>query len=77
VDAYRSIVQSANEGMEPWSTVKRLALIPDELTVDSDLMTPTMKIRRPEVRTAYADEIEALYDEDGAGGGRGVVLVEV
>ncbi len=77
VDAYRSIVQSANEGMEPWSTVKRLALVPDELTVDSDLMTPTMKIRRPEVRTAYADEIEALYDEDGAGGGRGMVLVEV
>ena len=80
VQAYRSIVQGANEGMEPWSTVKRLALIPDELTVDSDLMTPTLKIRRPEVRNAYADEIEALYDEDGAAGRRadgGVILLEV
>ena len=80
VQAYRSIVQGANEGMEPWSTVKRLALIPDELTVDSDLMTPTLKIRRPEVRNAYADEIEALYEEDGAAGRRadgGVILLEV
>ncbi|WP_103030520.1 AMP-dependent synthetase/ligase [Salinibacter altiplanensis] len=80
VDAYRSITQGANDGMEPWSTVKRLALIPDELTVESDLMTPTMKIRRPKVRTAYADEIEALYDDDGRTGqwaDEGTVLAEV
>jgi len=64
VDAFRSIVQSANEGMDPWSTVKRFALIPDELSIESGLLTPTLKIRRPEVRKAYADAIEALYEED-------------
>ena len=67
VDAYRTVVQEANEGMEPWSTVKRFALISDELTVESDLLTPTLKIRRPEVRTAYADEIEALYQDEPMG----------
>jgi long-chain acyl-CoA synthetase len=80
VDAYRAVVQGANEGMEPWSTVKRFALIPDKLTVESDLLTPTLKIRRPEVRKAYTDEIEALYDEaapTGPQGESGMVLVEV
>jgi len=80
VDAFRSIVQSANEGMDHWSTVKRFALIPDELTVESDLLTPTLKIRRPKIHKSYADEIEALYyEEDEPPSDRteqGAVLVE-
>jgi long-chain acyl-CoA synthetase len=63
-EAFRTIVKSANEGLDHWSTVKRFALLPDELTVDSDLLTPTLKIRRPNVHEAYADEIEALYYDD-------------
>ncbi|MFB6272272.1 MAG: long-chain fatty acid--CoA ligase [Salinibacter sp.] len=81
VESYRAVVKSANEGMDHWSTVKRFALIPDELTVDSELLTPTLKIRRPNVRETYADEIEALYYEnDGLPTDRterGAVLVEV
>jgi long-chain acyl-CoA synthetase len=79
VDAFRALVHSANEGMEPWSTVKRFALIPEELTIESGLLTPTLKVRRPEVRTTYADAIDALYDEDLEGQRRthGAVLVEV
>jgi long-chain acyl-CoA synthetase len=81
VDVFRSIVQSANEGMDHWSTVKRFALIPDELTVESDLLTPTLKIRRPKVHEAYTDEIEALYYEGDEPPDdrteRGAMLVEV
>ncbi len=80
VDTFRSVVEEANEGMDHWSTVKRFALIPDELTVDSDLLTPTLKIRRPQVQEAYADEINALYYEGERPverTDRGVVLVEV
>ena len=81
VDAFRAIVQGANEGMDHWSTVNRFALIPDELTVDSELLTPTLKIRRPKIHKAYADEIEALYYEEDEPPSdrteRGAVLVEV
>ncbi len=81
VNTFRSIVQGANEGMDSWSTVKRFALIPDDLTVESDLLTPTLKIRRPKVKEAYADEIEALYydgdEPPNEQTDRGVVLVEV
>ncbi|MFB6097636.1 MAG: long-chain fatty acid--CoA ligase, partial [Salinibacter sp.] len=70
-DSFRSIVQGANEGIDHWSTVKRFALIPEELTVES----------RPKVHDAYEDVIEALYYEDDDSPGdrtdRGAVLVEV
>jgi long-chain acyl-CoA synthetase len=64
IDLFQSLVDKANEGMDHWSTVKRFALIPDELTIDSGLLTPTLKIKRPKIREAYADEIQALYEEE-------------
>lgn len=63
IDLYQKLVDKANDGMDHWSTVKRFALIPKELSVESGLLTPTMKVKRPSVRTMFADEIQALYDE--------------
>jgi long-chain acyl-CoA synthetase len=63
VRAFQQLVDDANEGMDHWSTVKRFALIPDELTVESGLLTPTLKVKRPMIREAYADEMEALYED--------------
>lgn len=60
---FQELVDKANAGMDHWSTVKRFALIPKELTVESGLLTPTMKVKRPNVREVFADEIQALYDE--------------
>jgi long-chain acyl-CoA synthetase len=64
VDAFQDLVDEANEGMDPWSTVKRFALIPDELTVESGLLTPTLKVKRPPLRETYAEAIQALYAAD-------------
>jgi long-chain acyl-CoA synthetase len=63
-DAFRDLVAEANEGMDHWSTVKRFALVPDELTIESGLLTPTLKVKRPNIQKTYADEIETLYYED-------------
>jgi long-chain acyl-CoA synthetase len=64
VDVFQALVDTANEGMDHWSTVKRFALIPDELTIDAGLLTPTLKVKRPKIREAFAEEIDALYDEE-------------
>jgi long-chain acyl-CoA synthetase len=64
IELFQSLVDKANEGMDHWSTVKRFALIPDELTIDSGLLTPTLKIKRPKIREAYEDEIDALYEDE-------------
>ena len=63
VAVFQDLVDKANEGMDHWSTVKRFALIPDELTVESGLLTPTLKVKRPMIREAYGDEIAALYED--------------
>ncbi len=64
VDTFRELVAEANEGMDHWSTVKRFALIPEEPSIESGLLTPTLKMKRPEVKDTFAHEIELLYYED-------------
>ncbi|MDX1546446.1 MAG: long-chain fatty acid--CoA ligase [Rhodothermales bacterium] len=63
VARYEALVDRANEGMEPWSTIKRFVLVPDHLTVENEMLTPTLKVKRPKVRERFAKHIEALYDE--------------
>ncbi len=80
VDAFRDLVREANEGLDHWATVKRFALVPNELTIESGLLTPTLKVRRPEVQKTFAAEIDALYYEDGPPTeptDRGAVIVEL
>ena len=64
VDAVRDLVVDANEGLDHWSTVKRFALVPDELTIEAGLLTPTLKVKRPEVQKTFAAEIDALYYDE-------------
>jgi len=65
IDLYQDLVHKANEGMDHWSTVKRFALVPAALTVESGLLTPTMKVKRPKIRESFGNEIKALYSETG------------
>jgi len=64
VEVFRELVAEANEGMDHWSTVKRFALVPNELTIESGLLTPTLKVKRPNIQKTFAHEIDALYYED-------------
>jgi long-chain acyl-CoA synthetase len=72
---YRDLVAGANRDMPHWSTVKRFALVLDELTMESGHVTPKLSVRRDTVLHAYAGVVDALYR-----GGRapaGVAVVEV
>ncbi len=60
-ERFQEIVDAANRDMPPWSTVKKFVVIPQELTVEGGLLTPTMKVRRPRVQETFQDEIDALY----------------
>lgn len=61
---YQEIVEAANAGMDHWSTIKRFVLVPTALSVESGLLTPTLKVKRGPVAEAFAGEIEKLYGED-------------
>ena len=60
---YQELVDEANRGMDPWSTIKRFRLVPEHLTIENGLLTPTLKVKRRPVHDRFADEIDALYEE--------------
>ncbi len=64
---YQALVHSINEGLANFETIKRFHLVPDEWSMDSGELTPTMKLRRRVVAERYATEIAAFYlDESTA-----------
>jgi long-chain acyl-CoA synthetase len=41
--------------------VRRFIIADAAFTVDNELLTPTLKIRRHKLRVAYADRLDRLY----------------
>jgi long-chain acyl-CoA synthetase len=67
VGRYRELVEQANEGHEPWTTIKRFRFVTGGLSIDDGLLTPTLKIRRSAVRERFSGDIAALYDDRAEG----------
>ncbi len=45
--------------------VKKITLIPDEWTIDSGELTPSLKIKRKAIEQRFSKEIEKMYEEPG------------
>jgi long-subunit acyl-CoA synthetase (AMP-forming) len=56
-------IDAVNQRLARVQTVKRFAVLPNELSVDGGELTPTMKLRRKVISEKYATEIERLYVE--------------
>jgi long-chain acyl-CoA synthetase len=54
-------VDHANEAVSRAESIRAFALVEGEFTEENGLLTPSLKVRRQAVATAYAAEIEALY----------------
>ncbi len=61
---YHALVHSINEGLANFETIKRFHLVPDEWSMDSGELTPTLKLRRRVVTERYAAEIAAFYHDE-------------
>jgi long-chain acyl-CoA synthetase len=61
---YQAILHNVNEGLANFETIKRFHLVPDEWSMDSGELTPTMKLRRRVVAQRYAAEIAAFYHDE-------------
>jgi len=44
-----------------YERIRRVALLPNEFSIDSGEMTPTLKVKRRVIDERYSDIIEALY----------------
>ncbi len=60
-DALAKAVDRANAGLSVIERIKRFAVPDSTFTVDNEMLTPTMKVRRHKVMERYADQIEGLF----------------
>jgi len=61
-------VQRINENFSNFENVKKIIVLDRELTADSGLLTPSLKIRRRAVDEAFASRIDKLYEGPVNGG---------
>ena len=54
-------VDSANDGVSRAEGIRAFRVLPDEFTVDSGELTPTMKVRRANVIENRSDVVESIY----------------
>ncbi len=55
-------VEDTNQRLSQTEQIKRWTILPTEWTVDSEELTPTLKLKRRVIHQKYADEISALYE---------------
>ena len=54
-------LDDANQHVSQVEKIKRFVILPAEWTVDSEELTPTLKLKRRIIHQKYAGEIESLY----------------
>jgi long-chain acyl-CoA synthetase len=60
---YQDIVEEINHNLAQYEKLKRVLVVPDELSIADGTMTPSMKLRRRNLTERYKKEIDALYAE--------------
>ena len=64
----KALVKRANDQLTAfprWMRVRRVVAMREPWDIDSGLLTPTLKLRRPLVAKRFADRIDAAYTEAG------------
>ena len=64
IDLFRRQVDAATGGLAKFETVKKIALLDKELSVEGGELTPTMKIKRRVIDSKYKELIDRLYSEE-------------
>jgi len=54
-------VDDTNQHVSNVEKIKKFTILPTEWTVDSEELTPTLKLKRRVILEKYAEEIDALY----------------
>jgi long-subunit acyl-CoA synthetase (AMP-forming) len=56
-------LDDANQHVSQVEKIKRFVILPAEWTVDSEELTPTLKLKRRVIHQKYAEDIESLYSQ--------------
>jgi len=58
---YEALIKKVNATLEHHETLKKVYIAPEEWTVESGELTPSMKLKRRVILEKYKDNIDALY----------------
>ncbi|GGK70805.1 AMP-dependent synthetase/ligase [Mangrovihabitans endophyticus] len=54
-------VEELNQKLNRWETIKKFTILPRDLSIEAGEMTPSMKIKRRNVETNFAKQIDEMY----------------
>ena len=57
----KEIISKVNNNLSSIEQVRKFILIDHEFTIENDMMTPTMKVKRYKVKSVFGDQLENLY----------------
>ncbi|WP_269928285.1 AMP-dependent synthetase/ligase [Kocuria massiliensis] len=61
--AVQELIDQANERVSKAESVRAFRIIPQDFTEQSGHLTPSLKIRRPQVMKDYANVVESIYSQ--------------
>src|SRR5690606_6387146 len=62
-EAVAACVDQVNTELASFESIKKFAVLPEDLTVESGDLTPSLKLKRKAVEAKYASQLEAFYKE--------------
>ena len=65
--ALTEAVRASDKELSVVERVRQFAIADEPFTIDNQILTPSLKIKRHVVRELYGDRLEALYKRDGKG----------
>jgi long-chain acyl-CoA synthetase len=66
---YGELVRQVNGSLANFETMKRFRVVPDEWSVETGELTPSMKLMRRVITERYAAAIDELYDDEATARG--------
>jgi len=60
-----NIIKKVNEQLNDWEQIQKFHIITDPVSIESGVLTPSMKVSRQKVEEIYTNEIESFYDNSG------------
>jgi long-chain acyl-CoA synthetase len=69
VKAYQEIVDKVNVGLANFESMKRMAVVPVEWSVEDGTLTPSLKLKRRVVEQRYTKEIGEFYADEATSKG--------
>jgi long-chain acyl-CoA synthetase len=63
LEMVQTAVDELNSGLARYETIKKFAILPEDLTVESGYLTPSLKVKRKKVEERYRDILDGFYAE--------------